>query len=122
MKIGTNSLPVAGTDSVPAAPLPETQETLAFVVPAPGHAQKASPGPPQLSLRATQQAAAEINKFLQSSSANVEFTVDSESNQVIVRVVDATTHQVLRQVPSEETLAISRSLDRMTGLLLEQKA
>jgi len=73
-------------------------------------------------MAAAQQAAAEINKFLKSSSASVEFTVEGKTDRVIVRVVDSATHQVIRQIPSEETLAISRSLDRMAGLLVEQKA
>ena len=68
------------------------------------------------------QAARAINEFLKSSSANVEFMVDGRSSKVIVRVVDSETGQVIRQMPSEEMLAISQALDRMTGLLLEQKA
>jgi flagellar protein FlaG len=122
MTIGTISLPAATLHAMPAAPLPGTPEAQAPLVPHPARIQKAPPGPPQVSLQATQQAVVQINKFLQSSSANVEFTVDSKSDQVIVRVVDSKTHQVLRQMPSEEALAISRSLDRMSGLLLEQKA
>ena len=73
-------------------------------------------------MQATREAAAQINEFLKSSAASVEFTVEGTSEQVIVRVVDSATHHVIRQMPSEEALAISRSLDRMTGLLVEQKA
>jgi flagellar protein FlaG len=83
----------------------------------------ARPAPqPPASIEAAKQAAARINEFLKSSAANVEFTVDTASAHVIVRVVDSETHQLIRQMPTEETLAISRSLDRMTGLLLAQKA
>jgi flagellar protein FlaG len=39
-----------------------------------------------------------------------------------VRVVDTETKQLIRQVPTEEMVAISHALDRMTGLLLAQKA
>jgi len=72
--------------------------------------------------RAAKQAAARINEFLKSSAANVEFTVDAASDDVIVRVIDSETHQLIRQMPTEETLAISRALDRLSGLLLAQKA
>jgi flagellar protein FlaG len=37
-------------------------------------------------------------------------------------VVDAVTHEVVRQIPGEEILAIARAIDRMQGLLLKQKA
>ena len=68
------------------------------------------------------QAAKEINDFLKSSSAGIEFQVDNQSERVIVRVVDTETKQLIRQVPTEEMVAISHALDRMTGLLLAQKA
>lgn len=70
----------------------------------------------------TQEAAAQINAFLKSSASSVEFTVEGTSDHIIVRVVDSATNQVIRQIPSEEALAISHALDRMTGLLLAQRA
>lgn len=122
MKLGTVTFPAGGSNANPAARVPGTSGAPAPVLPHPAPAQNASAGPPQVSLQATQQAVAQINRFLQSSSASVEFTVEGKSDQVIVRIFDSATRQVIRQVPSEEALAISRSLDRMTGLLLEQKA
>ena len=81
-------------------------------------AQKPAPPDPQKAA----QAAKEINDFLKSSSAGIEFQVDNQSDRVIVRVVDTETKQLIRQVPTEEMVAISHALDRMTGLLLAQKA
>ena len=78
------------------------------------------PAPPDRQKAA--QAAQEINDFLKSSSAGIEFQVDNQSDRVIVRVVDSETRQLIRQVPTEEMVAISHALDRMTGLLLAQKA
>ncbi len=79
------------------------------------------PTPPPDPQKAAQ-AAKEINDFLKSSSAGIEFQVDNQSDRVIVRVVDTETKQLIRQVPTEEMVAISHALDRMTGLLLAQKA
>ena len=122
MKVGTLARPTGDSNATPAAPLPRTPGAPAAVFPHPATTQKAKPSQPNVSMAAAQQAAAEINKFLKSSSASVEFTVEGKTDRVIVRVVDSATHQVIRQIPSEETLAISRSLDRMAGLLVEQKA
>lgn len=119
MKLGTVPLPTGGSNAIPAAPSPGMSGTPAPVV---VRAQNGSSRPLQVSMAAAQQAVAQINKFLESSSASVEFTVEGKSDHVIVRVVDSATHHVIRQMPSEEALAISRSLDRMTGLLVEQKA
>jgi len=90
--------------------------------------QAATPAPqhpiaaPTMSLEATKQIARQINEFLKSSDSNVQFAIDSESSKVVVRVVDSQTREVIRQIPSEELLAISRSLDQLTGLLIHQKA
>ena len=74
------------------------------------------------SAEATRQAARMINDFLKKSSAGIEFSVDEGSNRIIVRVVDSETRELIRQMPSEEALAIAQSLDRLTGLLLAQDA
>ena len=38
------------------------------------------------------------------------------------RIVDSATKELIRQIPSEEMLAISESLDKMIGFLIAQKA
>ncbi len=75
-----------------------------------------------LNIDAARQVASQINDFLKSSAAEMQFSVDSESDRVVVRIIDTATNQVIRQMPSEEMLAISRSLDKLTGLLVQQKA
>jgi flagellar protein FlaG len=63
-----------------------------------------------------------INRHLRESSQNLRFTMDKETGEVIVRVVDTETDQVILQIPSEEALAISRSIEKLQGMLLHQKA
>lgn len=65
-----------------------------------------------------------VNKMLREANPpqNLEFSIDSESDQVIVKVVDQHTKEVLRQIPSEEALEIARALDLSKGLILRQKA
>jgi len=63
-----------------------------------------------------------INKALQKLSQDIEFSVDTESNRTIVKVVDQQTGEVIRQMPTEEALEISKALDRVQGLLIRQKA
>ena len=122
MKLGTAPPPAAGSNAAPATHLPGISAAPGAALPpsAPVH-PVAQPQPPA-SVEAAKQAAARINEFLRSSAANVEFTVDAVSDQVIVRVIDSETQQLIRQMPTEETLAISRALDRLSGLLLAQKA
>ena len=70
----------------------------------------------------TQELAEQANAFLKSRNANVEFQVDSGSGRTVLRIIDSQSKEVLRQIPSEELLAISRSLDRLRGLLLRSSA
>ena len=120
MKLDTVAPAAAGSNTAPA-PLPGAIDS-PRPVSAPPMAHTAEPKQMPPDAEAAQQAARRINEFLKSSSASVEFTVDGQSNRVIVRVVDSATGQLIRQMPSEEMLAISHALDRVTGLLLEQKA
>lgn len=63
-----------------------------------------------------------INQAMQAQSRGVEFSIDDESKRTIVRVVDQETNEVLRQIPSEEALAIAKALDQALGLLIKQQA
>jgi len=73
---------------------------------------------PELVRKATEQ----INKFIQSSSRNLQFSVDQTNNRIIVKVLDKETGEVIRQIPGEETLAIANSLDTPKGVLIQSKA
>jgi flagellar protein FlaG len=56
------------------------------------------------------------------STANLQFSIDEESGETVVKVVDTETDEVIRQIPSEEMLALARNLQRMEGLLFDGKA
>jgi flagellar protein FlaG len=77
---------------------------------------------PLPSLDQVKRAVQDINKALQALSQSVEFSVDEESAHTIVRVVDQNTKEIIRQMPSQETLEIARALDKVQGLLIRQKA
>lgn len=63
-----------------------------------------------------------INEALKSLSRNLEFSIDSDSNRSVVKVVDHETGEVIRQMPTPEALEIAKALDRVQGLLIHQKA
>lgn len=75
--------------------------------------------PDELQLR---QAIEATNAALKQISSDLEFAQDASTGQTVVRVIDSDTQQVIRQFPSEEMLAIARTLDRMQGILIRQKA
>ncbi len=122
MKLDTVTSATAGSNAAPATRSPGTSGAPLAGLPLAPSVKTVTQPQPAASVEAAKQAVARINEFLKSSAANVEFTVDAASDRVGVRVGDSETHQLIRQMPSEETLAISRALDRLSGLLLAQKA
>lgn len=68
------------------------------------------------------QAVQETNNMMQSLSRGLEFYVDESTEQTVVKVIDKQTEEVIRQIPSEEMLAIAESLDQMLGKLIKEKA
>jgi flagellar protein FlaG len=67
-------------------------------------------------------AAAEIQQFVQSMGRNLSFSVDESTGYHVVRVVNPSTGELVRQLPSEELLKISRDFQRLNNVLVSQKA
>ena len=86
----------------------------AVVSSAPG-AASAEPDP-----EGVRRAVEAINRRLQTVAKHLHFSIDSETGKTVVRVLDSETQEVIRQIPSEEALAISRAMDKLQGLLIEQ--
>lgn len=64
-----------------------------------------------------------LNQVLRQSNHSLEFSVDSDTHRPIVKLLDTETGELIRQFPSEETLAISRAIGEFQqGMLLRQEA
>ena len=59
-----------------------------------------------------------VNDVLKHRQSQLQFETDQDSGRMIVKLIDSETRKVLRQMPSEEMLAIGRSLDRARGALI----
>ncbi len=75
-------------------------------------------------LSEVEQAVKEINSYLQLVRRNLEFSVDKEAQRVVVKVIDAETGEVVRQIPPDAVLAMAKFLHarETKGLLLAQQA
>lgn len=72
--------------------------------------------------REVQGAAKQIEQFIQTVAQNLQFRIDDDSGQIVVRLIDNETQKVIRQIPSEEMLEIAKTLDKLKGLLISGKA
>jgi flagellar protein FlaG len=68
------------------------------------------------------QAVQDINESLRSAAQGLEFSIDTDSKEVIIKVIDQETREVLRQMPSKEALDIAKALDQALGKLIKTKA
>jgi flagellar protein FlaG len=69
-----------------------------------------------------QVAAQQIQGYLKESGRNLNVSVDESTGYYVARVVNPETGEVVRSLPSEETLRIARNIDQMRGMLVNQKA
>lgn len=125
---------IQATNGLPA-PQPQQQRTAAT----PGSTTAAKPAAPaatdskptgkaaskedaQAELKEVTQAVSDINKAMQFMSRQLEFSVDTDSERTIVKVIDQQTREVIRQMPTKEALEIGKALEKAQGLLIKQTA
>lgn len=53
---------------------------------------------------------------------NLNFTVDDSTGLTVIKVTDASSGDVIRQMPTEEALRLAERLDEMRSLLFETRA
>lgn len=106
-----------------AASLPSTVRSAGPAVSLPGAGSKeAEQQAPMASEADVQSAVKQINEFISPIMQSIQFATDADSGRVVVRVVDSETQKVLRQIPNEEVLAISKTLGKLQGLIIRQTA
>lgn len=78
----------------------------------------------QISQRQVEESVKRVTESLKSvTSNNLEFSIDDSTGKTVVKVVDASTKELIRQIPSEEMLAIAQAIDgEIKGLLVRNKA
>ncbi len=74
--------------------------------------------PPELDLPDLKQILQAGSKIFQQNQQHLSFSVDDASGRMVVSVIDSKTSEVIRQIPSEELLGISRTI----RLLAEENA
>ena len=74
-------------------------------------------------LEQVNQAVSDLNQSPQAKSQGLEFSIDNDSKRTVVKVIDQTTKEVLRQMPTPEALQIAKALDNTNkGMLIRQTA
>ena len=119
--------------SVQQKPTPEVARPTAVTVApekvglpaAPGSDARAVSGVEKSSLDSMraelQESVRSANERLAVYNQKLEIAIDGATGAIVVKVSDSDTGETLRQIPSEEALRITRNIDSLTGILVDQK-
>lgn len=58
-------------------------------------------------------AVAEVSDFVQAKNRQLDFSIDEKSQRSVVKVTDSESGDVIRQIPSEEVLALSERIKNL---------
>ena len=105
-------LPRVAADERPAVTLPKVVEQ---------PKQPARPAPP-VEVPKIESVTKQIDSFLRSFGRSINFRVDPGSGQMIVSVIDATTGEIIRQVPGEDALKLAQSIEASMSAMVDERA
>ena len=63
-----------------------------------------------------------MNKLLEESSTHVEYEVHEKFKDIMIKIVDNDTKQVVQEIPSKKLLDMVAKLCEMAGIMLDKKA
>lgn len=120
----TNTLRLT-SDSAPisvSTPTQRNEASRAALPEAPAAAAKKT-ATNELSAGQLQSAVDSINKSLKEVNPSLEFSIDNDTSLTVVKLVEKQSGEVIRQVPTEEALAIAKAIDKFQkGMLLTKEA
>lgn len=120
-------VPVPLREPRPAAAVPpaESQDTFLSqgqATLAPQAAKNAQSGQSPL-----QQAAEEVKAYLAAQPSQVQYEKDEDLDQIVIKLLNPATKEVIRQIPSEEIVALAKKLRQLSqaqdakGVLLDEQ-
>jgi flagellar protein FlaG len=83
-------------------------------------AEKAEQNPPVEDV--AQEVAQGLNQLVHELHRELRFSVDHDSGETVIKVVDQETDEVVRQIPSEEVVALRKRLEEAAGVIFKDSA
>jgi len=76
----------------------------------------------KISKESVEAAAEKIQTFISSMKRDLNIYVDNSTGRSVIRVVDAESSQLIRQIPPEESIRLAQTVDFLSSLLVHQRA
>jgi flagellar protein FlaG len=64
----------------------------------------------------------ELNALMERLQTNLLFSIDDTTRRIVIKVIDANTQEVIRQIPPEETLRIASHISKLLGIFVNETA
>jgi flagellar protein FlaG len=112
----------ADTAKVKPAEASAADKESSSVLAAAKHASESTGAEKPASRAELEKAMSNIQEFVQSVRRDNNFSLDDGNGRVVVKVTDASSGDVIRQIPSEEALKLAENLSEVRSLLLQAEA
>ena len=76
----------------------------------------------RVAVEQVESAVSQISDYVQRFQRDLLFSIDEDSDRLVVKVIDSETQEIIRQIPSEETLRIAKNLHSAESLILREQA
>jgi len=63
-----------------------------------------------------------LNELVQDLHRELKFSIDSESGDMVIKVIDQETDEVVREIPSEEVVRLRKRLKEAEGVIFQGSA
>lgn len=82
---------------------------------------EAKPAPP-IEVPKIESVTKQIDSFLRSNGRTLNFRVDTASGRMVVSVLDASTGELIRQVPGEDAIRLAESIEASMSMMVDERA
>lgn len=86
-----------------------------------GEPKAVTPAEKKLSKADMERQIESLNKFMQSSTTHLKFTLHEKLNEYYVQIVRDTDNTVVREIPSKKIMDMVAQMHEMIGLLVDEK-
>ena len=100
---------------------PDIEVTVADIQGIQEKIQQQSANEQQLPADKAKQVTDSMNKFLETANTQLRFKFHEKLNEYYVTIVDSTTDEVIREIPSKKLLDIHAAMRDFVGLLIDRK-
>lgn len=75
-----------------------------------------------VSEKEVQKLARDLDDALRPFNTELSFTVDKETEKMVIKIVDSETQEIVRQIPAEDALRLASRIKQLLGLLVDGNA